>query len=105
MMPYNDGKTPLASPYSKWFWEAMKVIGAAAIATILALQIGVSRHDEQIRQIRADIENLRTEGHRLHGNAEREREKVSEELTRIRNAIYEHELEAMRRALQGNGKR
>lgn len=91
------------SIYGKWLWEALKIVGAASIAAILAMQITIAVIKEQLNAIRRDVDQIRAEGDKLHEAAERQREKVLRELTDIKAAIHNHEIDSLRRQL-GNGR-
>lgn len=90
-------------PYARWIFESLKVVGAACIAAIVAMQITIAVIQEQLNTIRRDVDRIRQEGDRLHEVAERQRDNVLRELKEIKGAIHDHEVDSLRRQL-GNGR-
>jgi len=105
--------------YERWLWEALKTIGAASVAAILALQLKLSTVAEQIAQTKADIGDIKTalkeiehrdgELHKLildnKDYAGGERRELERKVESVKDMINEHQRQMLQIELEKNRKR
>jgi len=99
--------------YEKWIFEGLKIIGAACIAAILALQLGITRQEEKILKFSEDIDEIRTALREINNRdaefvrqlsdnrilAAGERREIERAIEHVKDMLRQHELEVTKAEL------
>lgn len=86
---------PARAQYGKWVWEALKVVGASALATIIAMQISIARHQEQMEVMRKDIEAVSKALAKQSELRDQDNGLMRQKLQDVMQAIHDHEVRTL----------
>lgn len=86
---------PARAQYGKWVWEALKVIGASAMATIIAMQISIARNQEQIEVMRKDIEAISRALSEQAKLRDQDNGLMRQRIQEVMQAIHDHEVRTL----------
>lgn len=111
-------RTSQQARYHKWIWESLKMVGGAAIAALIVLQVKLAEIRSELDAIKLATEKEITNIHgtireikrtdeetqamilRTRDEASTERRGIEQRLESVKDMIRDHELEIARRDLR-----